>query len=364
MNQWLLIFGLLMAGSFLLSFSTVPLFRKLAFRWDILDHPGQRKIHQVAKPYLGGAAIFLSMYLLIGTGLLLAFNVLPASSLIPPSVQIYLPNIVKVLPRIFALLTGGAIIFALGILDDIKTLSPGIKFGGQFAAAILTVVMGIRLDLFMPYPWIAGALTVLWIVGMTNSFNFLDNMDGLSSGVAAIATFIFLWHSVLIGHMYMAVILSVFLGSILGFIPYNFPPSKIFMGDAGAMFIGFELGCLTVLNSYYYAQAPTFLPVLLPIFVLSVPLFDTISVVIIRIKNKQPVYIGDKNHFSHRLLALGLSQRQALLLIYLVTFCTGSGAILLPYLNLRESVIVLIQMIAIFAIITILEYSGRKNNPK
>ena len=362
MAYWIWVLAGLVLGSFLLSALLTPICRKIALHFRIMDDPGYRKIHVNPKPYLGGAAIFSSMTLIIGIGVYTALFILPHRSDIPIEVSKYLPNITKVSLKLLGLILGGTLMFLLGLIDDIKKLAPGIKFASQFIITILAVSMGIRLDLFIGQHWLSGLITVFWIIGITNAFNFMDNMDGLSSGVAAIATFIFLWYSVLTGHIYMAVILAVFLGSILGFIPYNFPPSSIFMGDAGALFIGFELGALTVLNSYYYSGVPTYLPVLLPLFVLSVPVFDMITVVAIRLKNHKPIYIGDKNHFSHRLLALGLSQRQALLLIYFITFATGSGALVLHRLSLSESFLILAQMIAIFAIIAILETVGRNRS--
>jgi UDP-GlcNAc:undecaprenyl-phosphate GlcNAc-1-phosphate transferase len=359
MNLWILIIIGLVLGTFIISFLITPLCRKMAFRWNIIDNPGHRKIHHTPKAYLGGVAIFFSMTLVISSGIFAGYFVLPKLGFLPPEIPLYLKNIHIVGLRLTGLLICGFLAFLLGLIDDIKRLSPKPKFYAQIGIAILAVLMGIKLDLFLPVKWLSGVLTVIWIVGIMNAMNFMDNMDGLSSGVAAIASFLFLIYSLMTGHIYMSLVLAVFLGSILGFLPYNFPSSSIFMGDAGSLFIGFQLASLTVLNSYYYNDAPTFLPVFLPIFVLSVPIFDMLTVVSIRIKNHKPVYVGDTNHFSHRLLALGLSTRQALLLIYFITFCTGAGALLLPSLKLMESMLVLAQMITIFAIITVLEVVGR-----
>lgn len=333
--------------------------KKLAFRWNIIDNPGHRKIHQTPKAYLGGVAIFLSMTLVIVSGIIAGMYILPGMAFLPRGIALYLTNIPQVGLRLAALIICGFLAFLLGLMDDIKHLSPKPKFYAQIGIAVLAVLMGIKMDFFLPYGWMSGFLTVIWIVGIMNAMNFMDNMDGLSSGVAAIAAFLFLIYSLMTGHIYMALVLVVFLGSILGFLPYNFPPSSIFMGDAGSLFIGFQLASLTVLNSYYYDEAPTFLPVLLPLFVLSVPIFDMLTVIGIRLRNHKPVYVGDTNHFSHRLLALGLTTRQALLLIYFTTFATGAGALLLPSLKLAGSLIVLAQMITIFSIITVLEVVGR-----
>ena len=358
--MWDLIFLFLL--TFLISFIFTRICRSLAIKLNVVDHPGERKIHFEPKPYLGGLAIYASMTLILGLGVLGALYFFPNYPGLPREVAVYLPNVHKKLPEIIALLLGGTLIFLLGLVDDIKRLSPIQKLAGQIVVAILVVVLGIRLDLFINNYLISGFLTVLWIVAITNAFNLMDNMDGLSAGVSAIATILFIWFSYQAGHTYMLLILIVFLGSTLGFLPYNFPTSSIFMGDAGSMFLGFQLGTLTVLNSYYYQGSPTHLPIMLPFFVLSVPLFDTLTVIAIRLYNRKPIYQGDNNHFSHRLVALGLTQKQAVLCIYLVTVCTGTGALLLRKLELKESLLIFAQMIAIFAIIALLEYSGRHQN--
>ncbi len=357
--MWINIYVFLFVLSFVVSSILTRLSRSLAIRLNIVDQPGKRKIHQVSKPYLGGLAIYLTMTLVLGLGVITALYFLPNNPNLPREVLAYLPNVRKVLPKIIGLLVGGTFIFVLGLWDDIKRLSPLQKLIGQIVGAILVVWCGIRLDLYLNNHWVSGLLTVVWIVAITNSFNLMDNMDGLSAGVAGIATLLFIWYSYQAGHTYMLLILIVFLGSILGFLPYNFSPSTIFMGDAGSMFLGFQLGALTVLNSYASQDAPTHLAVMLPFFVLSVPLFDTITVMAIRIKNRKPIYQGDTNHFSHRLVALGMTQRQAVLCIYLVTFCTGTGALLLRKLEFRESLLIFAQMVAFFAIIVILEFTGR-----
>jgi UDP-GlcNAc:undecaprenyl-phosphate/decaprenyl-phosphate GlcNAc-1-phosphate transferase len=364
--MWFLVYLSVFITAFLLSAILTPIARRLAFRFNIVDHPGEeRKIHTEPKPYLGGVAIFIAFNLVIGIGLLCALTPISQSlNFLSANVTQYLSNVKSVIPKLIGLFIGSIIIFALGLIDDIKRLSPVQKLVGQFIAGFIVILFGVRIELFIPNVYLSGALTLLWLVGITNAFNLLDNMDGLSAGVAAIAALIFALFSMQFNHYFIAVILLALCGAISGFLPYNFYPSKIFMGDAGSMFIGFALATLTVLSSYYSTDAPTFLPVIMPLLVLSVPIFDTISVVIIRLRRHLPIYQGDTNHFSHRLVALGMTQRQAVLTIYLVTLCIGFSAILLRRLNWFESILILIQAISILIIIAFLETAGRRSNLK
>ena len=186
-------------------------------------------------------------------------------------------------------------------------------------------------------------------------------MDGLAAGVALIAAFIFFLVALQQGQFFVSVILLIFAGSLMGFLPYNFRPATIFMGDAGSMFIGFLLSALIILNTFYVPESPTFLPVIMPLLVLGVPIFDTLSVIFLRLKKGQPIFTADKRHFSHRLVGLGMSQKQAVLFVYLVTFCIAINATLLRGAKPAEATVILIQALAIFAFIVFLEVTaGRR----
>jgi UDP-GlcNAc:undecaprenyl-phosphate GlcNAc-1-phosphate transferase len=186
-------------------------------------------------------------------------------------------------------------------------------------------------------------------------------MDGLSCGVAAISAIIFLSVSAYQGQFFIALILSVFIGSILGFLKYNYYPSSIFMGDAGSLFLGYILATLTISASYVTPESSSLLPALMPVIILSIPLFDTISVIIIRVRENRPIYVGDKRHLSHRLVDMGFSSRSAVNTIYLLTFTIGLAAFLLPYLSIRLSILVFVQVIVILIIISILMFVGKRN---
>jgi UDP-GlcNAc:undecaprenyl-phosphate GlcNAc-1-phosphate transferase len=347
-----------------LSLVLVPLAKKLAIRWNIHDQPGERKIHQTPKPYLGGVAIFLSFVIVLLFNLVL-FMVLKDQA----SLQLNFPFLagqysllIKVWPKLAAIIIGATIIVLVGVIDDINStlISPKMKLLLQTIAAIVAVYFGVKIT-FFPYDWIDWVISILWIVLITNSFNLLDNMDGLSSGVAAISAIIFLSVSVYQGQFFIALILCIFIGSILGFLNYNYYPSSIFMGDAGSLFLGYILATLTISASYVTPESSSLLPALMPVIILSIPLFDTISVIIIRVKEHRPIYVGDKRHLSHRLVDMGFSPRSAVNTIYLLTFAIGLAAFLLPYLSIKLSILVFIQVIIILIIISILMFVGKRN---
>ncbi len=338
---------------------------KLAFRFDVLDHPGHHKTHVNVHPLLGGGAIFMTFMTVVFTGVILLGMAKSGSLSMFPDIQRHLLSqssvFIRALPRLIGLLVGATLMFTLGLIDDIRGVgfSYKWKFVVQIAAAGVLVWSGTRLE-FLPHPILNITVTMLWLVGITNSFNLLDNMDGLSSGVATIISLILGILTVQQGQYFSALIFFTLAGSMLGFLFYNFQPSRIFMGDAGSLFIGFMLAALTVSNSYITSRSVTRLPIVVPILVLGVPLFDTFSVMVIRWKERRPLFVGDKCHFSHRLVELGMSTRQAVVFIYLVTLCIGGSAILIPELDSFESVIVLIQEALIFGLITLLMIKGKR----
>jgi UDP-GlcNAc:undecaprenyl-phosphate GlcNAc-1-phosphate transferase len=209
-------------------------------------------------------------------------------------------------------------------------------------------------------------LATLWIVGITNAFNFLDNMDGLSAGVAAVCTTAFLVTTLTIHQWFVAASLALLLGSLLGFLFWNFPPAKIFMGDSGSLVIGFVLGVLTVRT--------TFLPpgvdwgagwyaVFAPVIVLALPLYDLTVVSIIRMSRGRSPFVGDTNHFSHRLVARGMSKRTAVLCLYLITAATSIAAILLPHVTSTFAALLIIcQTVLILGVVALLEQHPLPNN--
>jgi UDP-GlcNAc:undecaprenyl-phosphate GlcNAc-1-phosphate transferase len=257
---------------------------------------------------------------------------------------------------------GGLALVVMGLIDDKRGLPARLKFFLQFVIAFFVVLLSpdVRATVFIGGEWASIIITVLWIVGITNAFNLLDNMDALSAGCALIASLIFMVITMQAGQAFVCGLLLVFAGALLGFLRYNRPPARIFMGDAGSTFVGYFLAVLTVLSTFYHHGQSKLFPIAMPLLVLAVPLFDTFSVMYIRWRAGKPFFVGDNNHLSHRLVRLGMTKEEAVASILLITFCVGLSALLLPQLNLIGAIIVLLQALSIFAIVTILEYVGKR----
>ncbi len=360
----ILIYFSVFISALLASLVFVSIAIKAAVKYDIQDHPIGRKDHGKATPLLGGMGIYLGFIVTVVIGIIL-LKAVPHIGKVQeffPFLPDQLPLFHKALPKLLFILTGGTLLVAIGLVDDVKGLdfSPKIKFIVQIVAAVIAAMNGASTD-FMPFEFLNILVSVIWIVAICNAFNFLDNMDGLSAGIAAIFSAVFLWVTASQSQFFSALLFAALLGSIVGFLKYNFAPAKVFMGDTGSLFIGFMLGSLSLTSSYVVKTSSSLLPVVLPVIVLSVPIYDLISVIIIRIREKRPVYVGDHSHFSHRLVNLGMTKIQAVIFIYALCFTFGLAASLLPYLNVAGSITILIQTVLLYVIITILMYVGTKN---
>lgn len=331
---------------------------RLAQKTGIVDIPSSRKIHRQPVPLLGGLGIYFSFFLTITAGIAVV-----KLGFLPEFLGAYIPGIETTFKKLFAIILGGFIVICFGLIDDIRGVNPCQKLFLQIAAAVILFAAGMRVSFFMPTAVHSFILTVAWFVLIMNSFNLMDNMDGLSAGVAFIIGVVLFVFALQMGHLFIATILAVFLGSLLGFLRYNLPPAKIFMGECGSSFIGYFLAASAVLLTFYrYEEAQTFLPLFTPLVIFSILFFDTASVVWIRIKRRLPVFKADKNHLSHRLVNLGMTQKQAVLFIYLLTLCTGIGALLLKSLNIVGGTLVLLQVFIIISMVGILESVSRKRN--
>lgn len=359
--MWNLIYIYTFGFSLLLSLILTPLMRWFSLRLKIYDHPGTRKIHEVKMPVLGGVGIYLSFVLTIGLNiiiLLLLTHIPQLASLAQPLAG----RISVTIGRLVAITGGGTLMMLIGLIDDYRSIPAFTKLLCQIIVALIVAIAGIRITFFISSGIVATIITVFWMVAITNAFNLLDNMDGLSAGVALVCSAIFFFITYTQGQLLVSVMLSLFAGCLAGFLVHNFHPATIFMGDSGSMFIGYILSVLTIMSTYYTTGSPTLMPVLMPVLILSVPIFDTLSVIYIRFKNKKPIFCGDKNHLSHRLVKLGMSQKQAVCFIYLLTFCLGSGAILLKDVSLIGGILVLLQALSVIAIILFLEQVGKSKN--
>jgi UDP-GlcNAc:undecaprenyl-phosphate GlcNAc-1-phosphate transferase len=349
---------LLIPATFLLALALTAAVRHLAPRFNFVDNPGHRKIHRAPIPLGGGIAIFhtICLPLLLGA-------VLVNTGLLPPFLPLdeaTLGGIRQQTPMLLAILLGALILHITGLIDDRRALGPYSKLLVQLAVAIGLVSAFPTLRLLTALgPAISITVTVLWIVAITNAMNFLDNMDGLSAGIAAVASATFLILTLLIGQWFVAAALACLLGACLGFLVFNRPPASIFMGDSGSLVLGYFLAVLTVRTtflppgtSFDSAAFALFMPVL----VLAVPLYDLIVVSIIRISRGKSPFHGDTNHFSHRLVAHGFSKPAAVAIIWLITAATSLGALILVFVNSwLGATLVFTQTLILLAVVRILE---------
>ncbi len=290
-----------------LTFSIVgtPLARRIALAVGVVDAPAARKIHAAPVPLLGGAAIYAAFML----GLIVLGD------------RAYIRELVGIL-------LGATLVSLFGLADDHWGLHAYLKLGGQLLAGVVLLLGGTQVNLFPSHAWINWAITLLWVVGMTNALNLLDNMDGLSGGVTTVAAAFFMLLAalgnppqVLVGAMAAALV-----GACVGFLRYNLNPATIFMGDTGSLFLGFVLAALGI--KLRFPNNVPWITWLVPVCVLALPIFDTSLVFVSRIlRGKNPLTTPGKDHLSHRLVALGLTRREAVLTCYLIGGACGMVAI-------------------------------------
>ena len=309
-----LLIGFIMA--FFVSLAITPLIRKLAFRIGAIDKPDARKVHSRIMPRLGGVAIYL------------AFTVVVV--LMEPLSQ-----------KLVGLLIGGTIITIVGLVDDIRNVSPRVKLLGQIVAAGVLVAFGAKVNFitnpFGPliYLYAFGIpLTIFWVVGVTNAVNLVDGLDGLAGGLSSIAAMtiaIISWHEGQTAAVLPAVVLCA---GIAGFLKYNFYPAKIFMGDSGSLFLGYMLAGLSIIG---LTKGAAVISVFVPVLIFGIPIFDTLFAILRRYINNKPIFEADKEHLHHRLLALGLSHRQTVFIIYGVSCFLGASAVFLTFLTTAQA---------------------------
>ena len=280
-----------------ISAALTPLVGRWARAHNLVALPRQDRWHRQPTPLLGGIAIYCA-----STVVILAFG----------------PHD----PRLLGLVAGGTILFITGLIDDFRHLRPHTKLIVQIGAACVLVFSGVQIGT----PWLAIVaipITILWVIGITNAFNLLDNMDGLSSGTAVIAAAFLFAFSISIGHIDVAVLCLALGGAALGFLIYNFNPARIFMGDSGSMYLGFTLSGITLLGTREMAS-DIFFVLLVPAAMMGLPIMDTTLVTIVRTLEGRPLSQGGRDHLSHRLVAVGLSERQSVLVLYVLAIGFGS----------------------------------------
>ena len=287
---------------FAASLGLTPLTRQIARRIGLMDAPSSRKVHRTPIPLMGGLAIY--------GGFLLAL--------------LLFRNWPQYVVELGAILVGATWLAVIGFIDDRFELSPWAKFPAQALAALLVIALGIRVDLFNA-PVLDGLLTFLWIVGIINAINFLDNMDGLAAGVSAIVSLFIFILAITQGQYLVAPLAAALCGSTIGFLIYNFNPATTFMGDMGSMVLGFVLAVLGIKLKF---NIPLTVSWAIPLLVLGLPLFDTTLVVFTRLREGRSPLQGGKDHTSHRLVGMGLSHRMAVLTLYGVCILLGIAALI------------------------------------
>jgi UDP-GlcNAc:undecaprenyl-phosphate GlcNAc-1-phosphate transferase len=321
----------------------LPLWRRWCLRTGLVDAPGERKIHSYPVPLAGGLAVM--------TGLLLPTLLASAALWWQSSQGIFLSNPSQPVPpshlrvplsaanknieslllyglnrralELGAIFAGALGMLAVGLLDDKRELRPAAKFSAQLLVAALVAASGARITLFVHSLLFSYAITVLWILTVINAFNFMDNMNGLCAGLGAIGAWYFAVTAAANGQYLVALIALLTFGALLGFLPYNFPRAQAFLGDAGSHLVGYLLAVLAILPHFYNPHHAQRWAVLIPLFVLALPLGDLVCVVLLRWKLHRPFYLGDTNHLSHRLVRRGLSPTQAVLVIWLAAALVG-----------------------------------------
>ncbi len=302
---------LVFAGALLLAFSATPIARRIAPRLGVMDLPNPRKVHARPMPLLGGAAIIVASMV----ALLLFYDRFEVQQL-------------------FSILFGAALVSLLGIVDDRWGMKPLLKLLGQIFAAIILITSGVHVQ-SLPYDWLNFLVSLIWIVGLTNSFNLLDNMDGLSGGVAAVASAFFMLMAALSDQSYVGALSAALLGASIGFLVYNFNPASIFMGDTGSLFLGFTLSAIGI--KLRFPSNVAFVTWMIPILVLGMPIFDTTLVFISRLRRgKNPLTTPGKDHVSHRLVAMGLTTREAVMVHYLAGGVFGMIALFVTQATVLE----------------------------
>jgi UDP-GlcNAc:undecaprenyl-phosphate GlcNAc-1-phosphate transferase len=356
--------GVILATSALISLFVTRAVIFLAPRVGFVDKPGGHKGHANPTPLGGGIGIVVASIGLIVVGLFLV-HLVPLERLGPhPALLDLLGGVRLQGPLVASFLIGALILFGMGLLDDRRAMGPYSKLFVQLIV-ISTLVVGFdiraltALDAHVGGSWLSCVLTILWITAVTNAFNFMDNMDGLSAGCGLICGTAMLVTALLVGQLFVAATLAALVGSLAGFLWWNFPPARVFMGDAGSLVIGFVLGVMSVRITFVATPdnfAAGWYAVFAPAVALAVPMYDLVVVSAIRLANGRSPFRGDRNHFSHRLVDRGMSKRTAVLCIYLVTASTSIAAVILPQVGSSFGAFLLVaQTLLVLGVVMLLE---------
>ena len=333
--------------SFCLSFTLTPIIRHFAKKWGVLDYPDDRKVHKQATPLLGGIPVYIAFF-----------------------VAVWSNNIFT--RPLLGILSGGFLIFFVSVIDDVYGVKAWIKLLIQIVATLIIIRSGIVLNLFPKIPLgmeLNIFLTFLWVIGITNSFNFFDGMDGLASGLGTITAFFIGVVAFQTNQPFFGWIAIAIVGSCIGFLPYNFRinnPATIFLGDAGSNFLGFTLACLAILGEW--ADNNPIVSLATPLLIFWIFIFDMTYITITRIATKRVTnfkewidYVG-RDHLHHRLAILLNSEKQSVIFIFLLCVCMGIASIALRHATTVDAFLLLIQAAIIVGLVTILDVGGKRQN--
>jgi UDP-GlcNAc:undecaprenyl-phosphate/decaprenyl-phosphate GlcNAc-1-phosphate transferase len=345
-SKWFYVNGIRPLYTFLLalmlSYVLVPAVEKLAVRYKLLDYPNERKVHKDPTPRIGGMAVFLAFMITILR-------------------NYHFPH------DVVGVVIGACIIFTVGLLDDIFQVPAIVRLLAQVSAALAVVYFGVQVSFLSNFPLrniLEPAITVLWIVGITNAVNFLDGLDGLAAGISLIIAFCFFSIVSPIHQVESEYIIVALAGAVLGFLRYNVKPARIFLGDSGATLLGFLLSTFAVIGTLGAPNA--FIAAVIPVLIFGIPIFDMIYTTVSRIRNgavktvKQWLEFTGKDHFHHRLLNIGFSETSAVFFLYFLNLCLGISAVVLRNAASAEALLLLVQAVIIFGIVSILMLAGRK----
>lgn len=309
-------------GAFATSLLALPLWRKWCLHVNHVDDPGHRKIHDAPVPLAGGLAVLTGILLPLAAGaVLLKLGIVEISS-----AGAIVHGINRRALELLVLALGAIAITLLGWLDDKHELKALPKFIGQILIAVAVAAACKRITLFVHSDIFSYAITILWVLTVINAFNFMDNMNGLCAGVGAIGAFFFAAIAAANGEYLVAITGFLMCGALMGFLPWNFPQARAFLGDAGSHLVGYLLAVMAILPHFYTRQNQRHFAVFAPLFVLAVPLIDLAQVSLFRTLNKKPFWIGDNNHLSHRMVRSGLSRTRAVLVLWLAATVIGAVA--------------------------------------
>lgn len=327
------IYGWAFAVALLVSLAVMPAVILLAKKTGALDAPNARKVHKTPIPRIGGLGIYAGfMAAIVFVATKFGFDA-------------------EMVNETVGLVVSGSLIVALGLVDDYKNLPARIKLAGQIcAAAVLVVVFGVRIDFvtdpfgdYLYLEWFAIPATMFWLVGLTNTVNLIDGLDGLAAGVASIASFTILLIALEQNFILVAILTAALAGAACGFLKYNFHPAQIFMGDTGSMFLGFMLAGISVTGA---VKSVATIALIVPIFALGLPILDTTFAIVRRLRGGVPIFKPDKGHLHHRLLSVGFTQCQAVLLMYVISALFGLSAIALTAVSSQIAVVILLVVVA------------------